>query len=302
MKILFYTIVYLICLFTSICGTSYAQIPNNDFEVWDSSGGYKTPVGWDNMNPVTYSTSVLTCERMVPGNSGSYHLALNSQTVSGSVVPGIAVSGLLDPTTHKPASGFPYTSRPQVLAGAWQYMAYTTADQGFIEVLLSKWNSIAGRRDTIAFTHYLLPGMVMYWADFHLPLTYSSSANPDSAMIFLSASGPTPVAYSFLWVDGLRFADSATLNNNVISKANTEFTIHPNPTHAFAQIEYNSDRSRNVRYTFFDVAGRLCLNGAFTAMPGNNSEQINVSGMPKGLYFVKINDEFGTTEQKLTIN
>jgi Secretion system C-terminal sorting domain len=302
MKIPLYSLVTLICLFTSIGNSSFAQIPNNDFEVWDSSGGYKTPVGWDNMNPVTYSTSILTCERMVPGHTGLYHLALNTQTVSGSIVPGIAVSGLLDPTTHKPASGFPYTSRPQVLAGAWQYMAYTTADQGFIEVLLSKWNTTTSRRDTIAFTHYLLPGMVMYWADFHLPLTYYSTANPDSAIIFLSASGPTPVAYSFLWVDGLRFADSATLNTNVVSKVKTDFTIIPNPTHSFAQIEYYSGKTQNVRYTLIDVAGRNCHSGSFTALPGNNSERINVSGLPKGLYFIKLIDEFGIAERKLTIN
>ncbi len=179
MKYLFYPFVLLICALFACIPSSYAQIPNNDFEIWDSSAGYKTPIGWDNMNPVTFSTSVFTCQQMVPGNTGLYHLALNSQTVSGSVVPGIAVSGLLDPTTHKPASGFPYALRPQVLAGSWQYMAYTTADQGFIEVLLSKWNSISSRRDTVAFTHYLLPGMVMYWADFHIPLNYVSSATPD---------------------------------------------------------------------------------------------------------------------------
>ena len=88
----------------------------------------------------------------------------------------------------------------------------------------------------------------------------------------------------------------------MVTTTKTEFNIRPNPAHGSAQIEYKSDRSQNVKYTLTDIAGRLHHSSSFMALPGNNSELIDVSDLPNGLYFVKLVDEFGIAEQKLTIN
>src|SRR5437667_42356 len=83
----------------------------------------------------------------------------------------------------------------------------------------TKWNTATSKRDTIAFKNYALPGMVMSWGTFTIPLTYYSYATPDSAIIVLSASGTTPVVNSYLYVDNLAFSGTGPSNVGVANVA-----------------------------------------------------------------------------------
>lgn len=174
-----------------ISSTAISQIPNSGFETWTTVGAYNVPTGWDNLDSLTNSMSVYTCEKGTPGSPGVSFLKLTSKTFGTAVAPGIAVSGKLDMTTYMPKSGFAYTSRPANLTGSWQHMIFGTS-QGSVSVLLSKWNSSTSMRDTVAFVSQTLSGMAMSWATFSIPLTYHSSAMPDSAIIVLAASGIAP--------------------------------------------------------------------------------------------------------------
>ncbi len=294
----------LITLFTALFVTTscIAQIPNGDFETWDSSAGYQMPVGWDNMNPVTTSTSFYTCQRMDPGYSG-YSIKLGTLNVPGiGIVPGIAVSGRLDHTSYLPISGFPYTLRPQVLAGEWQYMAYSSADQGFITIFLSKWNSGTSHRDTIAYTRYDLPDMVMAWTAFHIPLYYYSSASPDSAMVVLSASGSNPLVYSILMVDDLRFADSLTLGAENQFKLVNELSVFPNPAKEKFTLSYNSVSGNDTHVSISDLSGRTIKTLTLKVSKGMNTNTINTADLSKGFYIIKIEDEQGIQVKKLIID
>jgi hypothetical protein len=287
-----------------VAAAATAQIPNADFESWDSSLGYKTPVGWDNMNAATNASSVYTCERGTPGYGGNYYLMLTSRTVSGSVVLGYAASGTMDPVTHQPISGFPYSLRPQGLAGVWQYMAMSSSDQGFISVTLTKWNSASNKRDTIANTFYPLPAMYMYWQPFYLPLHYVSTANPDSALIVLSSGGASfgaPADGSFLYVDELKFADSATLSSQNIDASNPGSSIFPNPSAGQATVFYHSSTEKTLQISVSDISGRLVFSAMYTAKTGNNQFPINISGAPRGIYMVKVVDEQFTEVKRLIV-
>jgi hypothetical protein len=155
-------------ILVALADSIFAQIPNNGFENWTSMGSYYLPDGWGNLNPVTNPAGIYTCIKGTPGNPGNSYIKLVSQTVTGmGVVPGIAVSGVLNTTTLLPESGFAYADRPTSLQGNWQFMASGT-DQGFIAVFLTKWNTLLNRRDTIAGASSPLHGMVMSWQSFEL--------------------------------------------------------------------------------------------------------------------------------------
>jgi len=184
------------------------------------------PVGWDNLNALTASASLFTCNKGIPGNPGASHMQLASKNIPGrGIVPGVATCGILDTATLQCKSGFAYASRPLYLAGSWIYMAFG-ADKGRIFVLLSKWSSSNNKRDTVAFTDYHLPGMVMAWAPFFLPLTYQSAEIPDSAIIFLASSGSFPAEGSFLQVDDLRFTNDTTIDTTTATLALRRFLLH----------------------------------------------------------------------------
>lgn len=295
--------IILAIIFCCCCFTVNAQIPNAGFEIWDSSAGYKVPVGWDNMNASTASSSVFTCVQRVPGYSGDAFLALTTKNVSGmGAVPAIAVSGRLDSVTHLPATGFPYTGRPQLLCGVYQYMAFASSDEGYIEILFTKWNSGTHSRDTVAHTYYPLPDMYMVWTQFFIPVTYLNSATPDSAMIVLAASGArfTPVENSYLWVDNLTFADSAALGSaNLMHKSH--FTISPNPANKLAYVSFTSNHATSVSVDVLDVNGRMIMSQQAEVRNGANQLPVNISQLSPGLYFIRITDDEETHVERLMV-
>ncbi len=285
---------------------SFAQIPNNGFETWDSTLGYRVPVGWDNLNSVTTSSSIYTCRYESPGFSGSYYMSLTSQNIPGmGVKPGIAVCGTMNHTTYQPISGFPYTQRPLGLAGYWQYMAMSAADQGFFVILLSKWNTSLSKRDTIAYRKYDLPDMVMTWQPFYIALNYTSSATPDSAIILMSASGATLAAAahaSYIWVDDLHFGDSATLGIYKAPDTRPEASVYPNPAAGQFSVKYYSQSSKQVNITLLDITGRMIKAQNVAVSDGYNNIPVTLPCLNKGIYFVEVADDRQVWREKLIVN
>lgn len=292
----------IITLFAAImiCNIAVAQIPNHSFEVWDSSAGYKVPVSWGNPDSLTHILSVYPCEWDYPGYSGPNYMKLTSKNTGLGVVPGVAISGKINYTTFGPRSGFANTTRPAALTGAWQYMA-SGSDQGHIAVLLSKWNTTTNSRDTVSFTDYLLPGMVMSWATFSIPLTYQMGSAPDTAIIVLSASGLIPANNSYLYVDSIGFAGAVPLGVVTTAANNTHAGIYPNPATDKATVSFFSLSGQNATISVSDVSGSIISTLNPPTIKGENHYSLNTSGYAKGMYFVSITNENSSTTQKLII-
>jgi hypothetical protein len=265
----------------------FAQIPNNGFETWTSAGTYSNPASWDNLNSMTTGMGVYTCTKGTPGAVGTSYLKLVSKTVSGmGVMPGVAVSGVIDMTTFKPKSGFPLAQRPLKLTGSWQFMA-SGADAGFVSVYLTKWNSSMMMRDTIAKAKQNLAGMVMSWTTFSINLTYMSSVMPDSAVIILSASGNTPVANSYLYVDNLSFTGTVTGINNMDNYV-SNISAYPNPSTDNISVELTAQKASHIKLQLVDVTGKLISEVNAGEIQGNYKNTINTTGIAKGIYFLKV--------------
>ncbi|MEI6697071.1 MAG: T9SS type A sorting domain-containing protein [Bacteroidota bacterium] len=269
--------VILLALFTA---NVYAQIPNSGFEIWTGN----EPSGWDNLNSLTSTVFIYTCTKGSPGNPGSYYLNLTTKSVPlVGIVPGIALSGLLNKTTFQPKSGFAYNQRPTALTGNWQYMAAAATDQGFIAVAFTKWNTITNSRDTIGTTYYALPGMVMSWASFNIPITYTKPSNPDTCLIILSASGiSTGVANSYLYVDNLGFSFTASVNPN--NKPENSMKIYPNPVTENMLIEIpDISNAYSFSYKIINSYGQIVQSSKnFT------KDNIGTSALSSGFYQIII--------------
>ena len=275
-------------------GMAVAQIPNPGFETWNNMGNYSNPDQWDNLNSMTASSAVYTCQQGSPGSPGASYLKLTSKTVTGmGVMPGIAVSGKIDMMTFKPKSGFAFSGQPATLTGKYQYMN-SGGDLASVSVTLTRWDAAMKMRDTIATSFITFNGMLMSWSTFTATLVYKSSAVPDSAVIILSSSGASPVNGSMLYIDNLAFAGSATgikeaeLDNAVI--------LYPNPacdqlnvsslSHDFTieSIEIFSLQGREIRAEKFKTGGYLNI--------------IDVSTLSSGAYFLKLSTAKGNTMVK----
>lgn len=211
-------------------GCAIAQIPNSSFEIWTDMGSYEVPESWSTLNAMTDASGIYTCEVGTPGNPGSSYLKLTSQNITGmGVMPGLAVSGLLDPSDFTALTGFPFSSRPEKLTGMWQHMIFGSS-QGYIDVQLTKWDAINNERIVVGNGHKPLTGMAMSWAAFTVNISYFLDFNPDTCIITFSASGDTPAQNDFLYVDDLQFEGEDVPSYLFNYSSNQEVSIFPNPT------------------------------------------------------------------------
>jgi hypothetical protein len=294
---------YFLSTFSAVCisAAAIAQIPNASFENWTSMGSYNNPDNWDQLNGATTSTGVYTCVKGTPGNPGSSYIKLTSKTAgSMGVVPGLAVSGVIDMVTMKPKSGFAFSQMPVSLTGSWQYMA-SGADNGFVAVYLTKWNTGIMKRDTIAKGIQTLSGMAMSWANFSLNLNYITNNMPDSAMIVLSSSGRTPVANSYLYVDNLAFSGSVTGIKNINSYL-SNISLYPNPSSGSVTVELNVQKTSPVKLQLSDVTGKIMKEISAGEVLGNYKTTLNTVGLSQGTYFLKITANDAVEVKKILIN
>lgn len=276
-------------LSTLFTGTIKGQVPNGNFENWTAMTGYDIPVGWDNLNALTASKNVFTCEKGTQG--GNSYLRLVSDSVQGiGVAPGIAVCGTLDPITLKPKSGFPYAKRPSALSGKWQFMA-PGDDRGFIAVYFSKWNSVSKKREIIGSGVDTLDGMEMAWANFSIPISFSSSATPDSCIIFLSASSSIPLQYSYLFVDDLLFETSSGIFDN--SESSINFTSFPSPAVDLLKLDLHSIQNiQSIQIT--SIQGQVVYSYPYDS----NVNEIDISHLSPGIYLISVKSKNGLSTKK----
>jgi len=277
---------FITVIFSSLAIVSSAQIPNYSFEDWTTIDSYSMPVQWDCLNALTETAAMFTCEQGTPGLPGSSFLKLTSKNIPGmGVMPGVAVSGVIDTITYAPISGFAFTDRPESLTGKWQHMIYG-GSQGYIDVVLTRWDLTSGERVTVASAHKQLTGMAMSWASFSIPLDYADDNFPDSCIITLRASGNSPSQNDFLYIDNLQF-EGTVVSTGVINH-NSTLQIFPNPAHDVLYISDASDLDFDD-IVVVDAIGNICH--VSTSLQGNNKIMLDCSGLTPGIYVAHILSE-----------
>ena len=267
------------------------SIPNPGFETWSNPNGYNVPQGWGTLNDATSEVDIFTCAQGAPGNPGDYYIKLTSRNISGfGVIPGIAVSGIVDVTTFQPVSGFAYTQRPLALTGAWQYMGMSANDIGYVSISLTKWDDVNSVSIPIGTGYANLTGMEMSWVNFSIPIDYTSDLFPDSCMIVMSASGTTPANNSFLYVDNLAFQLPAEVDEN---QTEVSFHAYPNPFNDQITIDLPQEQWID-QLTISNQAGEIVYQTGQT-----RKIRYDLAGLASGIYFVQIVSDGVVSRQKL---
>ena len=273
-----------------------AQIPNNGFENWTTVETYQNPDGWGTMNNTTALLSVFTATKGTPGSTGASYLKLVSKTVNSVVVNGIAVSGKIDSLTQLPISGFAFDQRPQSFTGSWQHMIFGSS-AGSVTATLTRWNSVSSQREIVAVATQALSGMVMSWTAFSLNFVYQSGNYPDTCIIVLKASGATPTANDYLYVDNLAFSGSvASIIENNVSENN--FNIYPCPASTNFILNFDKKNNDALMLNIYNTIGVLVK----TEIIGQNKKQIDVAELSSGIYIIEVRSNNWSAKKKLIIN
>lgn len=299
---LFTTILF--TLVVAAVGLFAQQVPNGAFDQWSN----QQPASWNSLNNSTLSGGVVTCQQGIctagSGCENSYYLNLTSeQNSEGTVVTGIAVCGSLNANSFVPTNnyqpvsgGFPFTQRPTSLTGNWQYMAMGNS-HGYINVILTRWDTVHAKRITVGSAHHVLSGMAMSWAKFSIPITYDTTATPDTCKIVLSASGSPAEQLDYLYINALGFDNVVEAVQQYIT--NNSISIFPNP--ATVEITINTANSSNkedLQLLIFDVVGTLVQ----SATLNQYQQKVSVAGLSNGCYIVTIKSNGFTSNQRLIVH
>ncbi|MCW5900528.1 MAG: T9SS type A sorting domain-containing protein [Flavobacteriales bacterium] len=253
-----------------------AQIPNGGFENWADQGGYLEPVGWLTYNDVP-TVGGATVEQGTPGNPGNFHVVITTrQSVGG----GFPIQGWTSAGMSGTNAGFPFTARPAMLTGQWQYGVQPN-DTAQIIVALNN----GGSGTPIAFGTLEVTGSLANWQQFQVPLTYFSTGTPDTAYIQIvsSINFGAPVAGSFVKVDDLAFVGTVGMeeaNDRVL------LVVYPNPgtTHFTLSLPPGPHS-----ITLFDATGRAVLH----QRTADARPVIATEALPAGLYRITLRNEQG---------
>lgn len=302
-------------LFISIvltgANTIFSQdtIPNPGFENW-TGGPITQPVGWGSADSL--HLQLRNCVTMVSAgadvHSGNSAILMTTVQVSGGGqtwrVAGTAVSGgKINQEVPFVSGGVPYTLRPTSLQGFCKYLPQQSSavyqgsqvgiDVSNIQVTFTIWNprTLNGRyhpRDTIG-QGQLSPSNSTY-AAFVVPITYTTTANPDTVQIVLASSkGVETAAGSKLYVDSL-FFDFTPVGVEELSldkfdlKQNT-----PNPFTGSTSIQFNCTSNEKVIFSVSDMLGREMYSNTINATSGINTFTYTPK-LSSGTYFYSISN------------
>jgi len=287
----FFTLCLILGFLGCIFNVQAQQIPNNDFENW--TGG--KPVSWDCVNLNLGITSIITVTEVTTGaQNGAKAAKLESKAnplQAGSVIPGFITLGEFNVSTQEIEGGAPYTHRPTKLKGYYKYTPGGVNDKAFFGIGLSKWRGTY--RDTIGQGVTLIPTATNTWTLFEVPITWTTSENPDSMNIIISASDLstfTSVVGSTLYVDNLSFDFTPV---DVVSYDNSSKSLrnYPNPFTKTTQIEFYANKTKAYEFKVVNLIGVEVYNMHIEAQKGLNIFSFNAEDLSAGVYLYTINNE-----------
>jgi len=213
-SILFFVFVFIFsCNENSETPVPVDEIPNGDFENWESLNNMDKPTSWSTSNLNLFSVVIFNTVTKSSSDKflGEYsaRLETKSQIIDNSPLKVVGLLTLgnfnVNIATKKASvsGGIPFITHPLMLEGNYKYLAVGN-DSCFITLALTKFNSINKTQDTIADAKFS-SASVSDWTSFSIPIHYHSELKSDSLnIIILSSDTSIFNAGSTMWIDNLK--------------------------------------------------------------------------------------------------
>jgi hypothetical protein len=187
------------------------------------------------------------------------------------------------------SGGTPFPYRPTKMKGKYRFESESPIeDFAQARVILKKYNSSTGERDTIGNGENVLLNPSMDFQEFEVPINYNDPTTiPDSVIVILYSTYPSsPIEGGTLWVDDLSFEFTTAVSNiDDIS----EVKIFPNPFSDFFRIEL--DVKKEGELNLIDANGRNVISKSVNN--GRHVLEFDLRGLPAGNYFLNWQSENG---------
>ena len=252
---------------------------NNDFESWHSVPADR-PDAWR-----TERYGIMKSSDSYDGNFAA-ELATFSGTDKGiEVARGSQLTtGYYSESCNCMVGGYPYTLKKDALVFYYKYAPASGSDD-LAEV------SLILKKDGTNFwmNNMQLPAASVYT---RVEFAFDQATDPDSVIIFFQSSIWDHRALSYvgsvLKIDNVHFKSEETPTGLTRTLAGKDVKIYPNPTSGKLSVElpvYNIS-SENSRIEIFNVIGKPVMKSTNISQKSD----LDLSGLPNGVYIIKIYD------------
>ncbi len=262
-----------------------AQPPNGNFETWTNANKAEH---WT--SSVNFIMEINFMEQSTTAQEGTYATKIETQDFMGNVIPGICTYGEINVNIATQSAviegGKAFTEKPSKFTGWYQY-APAGADSMIVFCLLTKYNSVAGVRDTIGGVAFITTQTVSSFTQFEEDFEYwITDQAPDTMNIMILSSGHTATAGSYILIDDLKFEYDNVSVNNV---ERIDYYMYPNPSNGIFNISLA--KKEQTTFTVFNHLGKKILESSTSEL----YNIIDLSGLSKGIYLLEISN--GKTKQ-----
>jgi len=301
---------------------SAQAIPNGTLDAWATRNNVEAPTNWLNTDEAIAATPVGAILRIQTGTvtkstdfqQGTFAARLESKTVvvpllGSLVVPGLLALGNQPSAKSTYPGGLPFTSRPASMQFYYKLTgANAVADKATAGVQLTR--TVEGKQEPIAVGVLFFTTTADNYTLATVPLTYTSSATPDSIHIAF-ASGTNGVsietvppsssltAGTTLFIDNVTMVGVTTPNRTAV--AARDLSVYPNPsTSGVFELHTDEPALRAAPYAVLDLTGRV-VRTATAATPTSTPRTIDLRGQAAGLYTLRLTTPNGAVVQKLVV-
>ncbi len=297
-------------IFCAALGAAQGQaLPNGGFETWAARNGADSPTGWlttddviTALSPIAFATGTFT--KATDAHGGTYAARLESKSTPLAVLPGAVAVGTKVGADVTLPGGVPFTSRPTMLQFYYKLSGPQTAaasDGAFAQVALTRY--VNGATQTLATAKQVFRTVTSTYVLAQVPLTYTSSATPDSVHLVLSSGAiitatAGPVAGTVFQVDDVSFVGTATATRDAALSAT--LTVAPNPSADGRYLLHASPTLLAAPLAVVDATGRVVRREAALASAAA-TRSLDLSGLAAGLYTLQLFAGQGLVTQKLVV-
>jgi hypothetical protein len=283
-----------ILLFIGI--TSYSQtVTNGDFEIWSAGTVGENPDNWFTDNMDYLGLGLVIVERVYQDTSDPYEglanarLETETENIMGTPydVPGILSLATVDwdPINSVPifSGGVATTNRPAHFRGYYKYTA-AGSDSCFIFVTVTKWNTSNSQQDTIGTGLFKSAGAAN-WTLFEVPIDYLTQDIPDSCNVVISSSDYLTMSNgSVLHIDSVSFTGNVPVGINT-HESIERLSVYPNPAVDVLNIMlYMNGEKTDLKV--YNTIGKTVYQKTIEQARSYRTK-LNISDLPKGIYFVE---------------
>ncbi|HXC05183.1 MAG TPA: T9SS type A sorting domain-containing protein [Bacteroidia bacterium] len=265
------------------------QLTNSGFETW--TGSPSAPAPWGTLDQGLANAGLTGSSYVTKSTSphtGSFAATIQTQglPITGTVTSGALIYGTIsvDLSTGKATfRGLPYTSMP---TSTTYYIKGTlnAADTCGIFIMLSKWNTVTGKRDTLGRGIDTVTSLTSSYALRTVPVKYTLVGTPDSIEYLIASSAKkVPAVGTVITVDDVNLNFATGIVEPLFGT--TEMSAYPNPAQSIITLAGLNERAKYV--SVYDLTGRTL----FTRELTGRSLNLDISSYQNGMYIYSVLDE-----------